>query len=128
MCGIIARRTLLIYYSNAFYDHVSVVPAGQTSYQPNFNITSVTRTNQDITLTWQSVMNNSYRLQFSTNLSEDPNSWTWIQWSPAVDTNLYATGAVFTFKTNLTAMFAYDPTIDTAGPLFFRIRGQSFKP
>jgi hypothetical protein len=107
---------------------VAVVPAGQTSYQPDFSITSFTRTNQDITLTWQSVMNNSYRLQYSTSLSEDPGSWAWIQWSPAVDTNLYATGAVFTFKTNLTTMFAYDPTFDTSAPLFIRIRGRSFQP
>jgi hypothetical protein len=113
---------------NAFYDHVSVVPANQTSYQPDFSITSFTRTNQDITLTWQSVMNNSYRLRFSTNLSEDLNSWAWVQWNPALDTNLYATGAVFTFKTNLTSMFAYDPTLDATTPVFIRICGQSFKP
>lgn len=112
---------------NAFYDHVSVVPAGQTEYQPPFSITSFTRTNQDITLVWQSVMNNSYRLQSSSNPS-DPNSWAWIQWGSAVDTNLYATGAVFSFKTNLVSMFAYDPAFDATAPLFIRVRGQSFKP
>jgi len=122
---------------NAFYDHVSVVPAGQTEYQPPFTITAFTRTNRDITLTWESVMNNSYRLQYSTNLSDDPNSWAWvqhgfatdpIQWGPAADPNLYATGAVFTFKTNLTSFFAFDPNFDPTGPLYLRIRGQSFKP
>jgi hypothetical protein len=116
---------------NAFYDHVAVMPIGQTDMDPRlmppYKIVSFTRTNQNIALTWESVMNNRYRLQVSTNLS-DPASWSWVKWSPKLDTNLVATASTFTFQTNLSSLFAYDPSYDPNAPVFFRIHCTSFKP
>lgn len=112
---------------NAFYDHVAVVPLGQSEYAPAYQILSCTRSNLDLTLTWQSVMNNSYRIQYTTNLF-DPWSWAFVKWSPKLDTNLYATGATYTFKTNLACLFSYDPAFDSGAPLFFRISERSYRP
>jgi hypothetical protein len=112
---------------NAFYDHVSVIPAGQTGYLPSYKILSFGRTNQDISLQWQTVMNNRYRLQASTNPA-DPLAWTWVERSPYLDTNFFATGTSFTFKTNLTSLFSYAPAFDPIAPLFFRIHSTSFQP
>jgi hypothetical protein len=112
---------------NAYYDHVSVIRAGQTEYLPPYRIVSFARTNQDITLQWQTVMNNRYRLQASTNVS-DPMSWTWVERSPYLDTNFFATGTSYTFQTNLLSLFSYDPAFDLNAPLFFRIYSTSFQP
>jgi hypothetical protein len=119
---------------DGFFDHVSVMPVGQTEYLPPYKILALTRTNQDITLQWQTVMNNRYRIQASTNPS-DPNSWAMIERALNVDTNFMATGTTFTFKTNVAALFYYDPPsvrvpvyFDLNGPLFFRIYSESFKP
>jgi hypothetical protein len=107
---------------SAFYDHVAVVPAGQTEYLPPYEVVSLARANQDIRLTWETVMNNRYRLQCSKDLS----SWSWVQRSPSLDTNFFATGPTFTFKTNLSSLFSYDPTFDPTAPLFFRVYSTSF--
>jgi hypothetical protein len=118
---------------NAYYDHVSVMPVGQTEYLPPYKILSFARTNLDFTLQWQTVMNNRYRLQASTNLS-DPNSWVMVERQSSIpgaaklDTNFFATGTSFTFKTNLTSLFSYDPAFDPSAPLFFRIHSTSFQP
>jgi hypothetical protein len=118
---------------NAFYDHVSVIRAGQTEYMPPYKILAFARTNQDITLQWQTVMNHRYRLQASTNVS-DPNSWAMVERQSNIpgaanlDTNIFATGTSFTFKTNLTSLFSYDPAFDPNAPLFFRIHSTSFQP
>jgi hypothetical protein len=112
---------------NAFYDHVAVVPVGQSEYAPPYSILSCVRSNLDLTLTWESVMNNRYRIQYSRNLS-DPGSWSWVNWGPKVDTNLYATGATYTFKTNLACMFAFDPSFDPAAPVFFRLYQRGYEP
>jgi len=112
--------------SNAFFDDVAVVPAGQTEYMPPYKIVAFARTNQDITLTWETVMNNQYRLQCSTNVS-DPSSWVFVQRSPYLDTNWAATATSFTFKTNLLSLFSYDPGFDPSAPLFFRIHSTSYK-
>lgn len=107
---------------NAFFDHVAVVPVGQPTLTPPFSVLAFTRTNQDISLTWETVMNNAYRLQCSTDLS----SWLWVQRSPTLDTNFFAAGPTFTFKTNLSRLFAYDPSFDPTAPLFFRILSTAF--
>jgi hypothetical protein len=118
---------------NAFYDHVCLMPVGQTEYMPPYNIVSVARTNQNITLQWQAVMNNRYHIQASTNIS-DPNSWVMVPRQPSnpgaakLDTNLFATGTSLTFKTNLVSLFSYDPAFDLSAPLFFRIHSTSFQP
>ena len=112
---------------NAYFDHVCLMPAGQTAFMPPYKILSFARTNQDITLTWQTLMNNRYRLQASTNLS-DPNSWVMVERELNVDTNFFATGTNFTFKTNLLSLFSYDPAFDPNVPRFFRIHSTSFEP
>jgi hypothetical protein len=112
---------------NAFYDHVSVVPIGQAGYQPPYRIVSFTRTNQNIALSWQSVMNNRCRLQVSSNPA-DPGSWAWVQFSPKVDTNLVPTGSSYTFQTNLSSLFSYDPGFNPNAPLFFRVFTSTFQP
>ncbi len=108
------------------FDHVAVVPAGQTEYMPPYKIVSLARTNQDVSLTWETVMNNRYRPQYATNISE-PMSWYSVERGPRLDTNFFATGTSFTFKTNLLSMFASDPSFDTNGPLYFRVQSTSFK-
>jgi len=112
---------------NAFYDHVSVVPVGQSEYVPPCQMVSCIRSNMDITLSWNSVMNNHYRIQYTRNLF-DPASWEWVRWSPSVDTNLYATGTNYTFKTNLACLFSFDPAFDPDAPLFFRIYQRGYQP
>jgi hypothetical protein len=113
---------------NAFFDHVAVMPEGQTeSPMPEYQIVAFARSNQDLTLTWETLMNNRYRLQYSTNLS-DPAAWAWVERSPYLDTNFFATGPTFTFQTNLASLFAFNPAVDLEAPLFFRIHSTSFKP
>jgi hypothetical protein len=106
---------------------VSVVPTGQSGYQPPYNLLSCTQSNQDLTLTWQSVRNNRYRIQYTRDLS-DPASWAFVQWSPKLDTNLYATGPTCMFKTNLACLFGYEPSVDVTKPLFFRIYSRAYEP
>jgi len=118
---------------NAFYDHVSVIPLGQTEYLPPYNILAFERENQDITWTWETVMNNRYRIQASQNVL-DPNSWKMLERELNVDTNFFATGTSYTFRTNIGALFYYNPPakvpqyFDPNLPLFFRIYGESFMP
>jgi hypothetical protein len=112
---------------NALYDHVAVVPTGQSEYLPAYKILSCTRSNLDLTLTWQSVMNNRYRIQYTRDLF-NPASWSFVQWSPKLDTNLYASGTNYTFTTNLACLFSYDPSVDLTKPLFFRIYSRGYQP
>ena len=106
--------------------HNYVAPS-PSEFLPPYQIVSLTRTNQDIALTWESVVNNSYRLQYTRNLS-DPWSWAFVKWSPKLDTNLYATGVTYTFKTNLACLFSFDPAFDPAVPLFFRLSSLGYQP
>lgn len=125
---------------NAFYDRVSVMPEGQTADMPPYSIVSAVSSGPDITLQWETVMNNRYRIRASTNVS-DPSSWFPIERSPRLDTNFVATGTTFTFKTNVSSLFYYDPNslairpewrvplyFDSNAPLFFRISSTPFVP
>lgn len=113
---------------NAFFDHVAVMPEGQVECpMPEYKIVSFVRTNQDITLTWETLMNNRYRLQYSTNIS-DTMSWSWVERRADADTNYLATGTTFTVKTNLTSLFSFNPAVDPNAPVFFRVHSTSFKP
>jgi len=96
---------------------VAVVPAGQAPYAPPFNLLSFERSGQDIELSWETVMNNKYRIQVSSDLS-----------NPGWDTNIHATGTSETFRTNLLGLFSYDPSFDPDAPLFFRIHSEPYVP
>jgi hypothetical protein len=56
-----------------------------------FRLLSIGMTNQIVSLTWESTSNCSYNVEVSSNLAA---------WTPLV-TNLTATGANFTFITNV---------------------------
>ncbi len=109
------------------FDNVCLRPTGQQEYQPAYDIASLSRSSQEVSLTWDTVMNNSYRLQYSTNLGAS-SAWSWIPWSPSVDYRLHATGPSLTFRTNLASLFASDPLFNPNAPLFFRVFSQSFNP
>jgi hypothetical protein len=106
--------------------HNYVTPS-PSEFLPPYKIVSLTRSNEDLTLSWESVMNNSYRIQYTSDLF-DPASWAFVKWSPKLDTNLYATGVTYTFKTNLVRLFSFDPAFDPNVPLFFRIFSGSYQP
>jgi len=119
---------------DALYDHASLMLTGQPDYLPPYNMTSVVRTNQDLALTWESVMNNRYRIQATTNPS-DPYAWVMLERERNLDPNLVATGPSFTFTTNVSSLFYYDPPyvkvpqyFDPSAPLFFRIYSEPFVP
>jgi hypothetical protein len=106
--------------------HNYVAPS-PSAFLPPYKFVSLTRSNLDLTLSWESVMNNSYRIQYTRDLY-NPASWAFVPWSPKLDTNLYATGATYTFKTNLAYLFSFDPAFDPATPLFFRISSRGYQP
>jgi hypothetical protein len=106
--------------------HNYVAPS-PSEFLPPYKIVSLTRSNQDLMLSWESVMNNSYRIQYTRDLS-DPASWAFVKWGPKLDTNLYAAGVTYTFKTNLASLFSFDPAFDPAAPLFFRISSRGYQP
>lgn len=72
-------------------DHYPVLMVFNNPYDKPFKLLSVTRTNPTVTLTWESVFGQPYRLESSTNLT----TWT------ALATNLVATGTNFAYNTNL---------------------------
>ena len=111
---------------NAFFDDVVVRPVGQAPYPPSYVDVAMARTNQEITLTWSTIMNNQYRLQCTTN-DLDPNSWSFVQFDPCVDPTFFANGPITTFKTNVVRFLSYDPLIDPNGPLYFRTYATSYK-
>ena len=60
-------------------------------YAKPFKLLSVTHSNQTVTLRWESVIGQPYRVESSTNLM----AWT------VLATNLVATNSTFTYATNL---------------------------
>jgi hypothetical protein len=97
---------------DAFYDHVSVMPAESTG-PPPFRILSVGLTNEVATLTWETVVNNTYQVEFSSDFS----SWS------RLTNKLVALGTNMTFTTG-TSGFPGAPD----APQFFRILSEDYVP
>ena len=71
-------------------DHLPVLLTFANPFNTPFNVTTFTRTNQSVSLKWESATNRIFSVEVSTNLTQ----WT------AVASNLFATGTNFTFTTN----------------------------
>jgi hypothetical protein len=71
-------------------DHLPVFMVFANPYSKAFRLTSIGRTNQSITLRWESVRGQPYRVEASSNLA------SWVTWA----NGLMATGNVFTWTTN----------------------------
>lgn len=72
-------------------DHLPVLMTFANPYDQPFRLVTVTRGNSTVTLVWQTVPGQQYRVENSSNLA----SWT------ALATNLMATNASFTYRANL---------------------------
>jgi endonuclease/exonuclease/phosphatase family metal-dependent hydrolase len=84
-------------------DHYPVLLVFDNPYDKPFQVRSIARTNTTVTLEWDSVFGQAYRVESSTNLS----TWT------TQANNIVATGTNLTYSTNL-----------NAAPRFFRVRRQ----
>lgn len=72
-------------------DHLPVLMVFNNPYDKPFKLLSVTRTNPTVTLKWESVFGQPYRVESSSNLT----TWT------TLANNLVASGTNSTFSTNL---------------------------
>jgi hypothetical protein len=72
-------------------DHLPVFMVFANPFNPPFRLLAIGRTNQIVSLQWESASNRSYNIEVSSNLTA---------WTPLA-TNLTATGANFTFTTNV---------------------------
>ena len=72
-------------------DHLPVLMSFNNPYDRPFRLLAVTRTNLAVTLRWETVPGQPYRVETSTNLT------TW----DALASNLVATSNSYTFGTNL---------------------------
>lgn len=82
---------LLATDSETASDHLPVVMAFNNPYDKPFQLLSFTRSNLTVTLQWQSVPGQPYRVETSTNLTA---------WSTQAN-NLLATNTTFTYQTNV---------------------------
>jgi len=78
-------------------DHLPVLMVFNNPYAKPFKLLSVARSNQTVTLRWESVFGQPYRVESSLNLT----SWT------TLATNLVATASTFTYATNLSEAGRY---------------------
>ncbi len=72
-------------------DHLPVMMVFANPYDKPFRLTSISRSNQNVTLKWESVPGQPYRLEASSNFSA---------WS-VFASNLQATSATYTFSSNV---------------------------
>jgi hypothetical protein len=72
-------------------DHLPVFMVFGNPFNAPFRLLTIGMTNQIVSLTWESTSNRQYHVEVSSNLAA---------WTPLV-TNLTATGADFTFATNV---------------------------
>ena len=78
-------------------DHYSVLMVFNNPYDKPFKLLSITRTNPTVTLKWESVFGQSYRVESSANLT------TWLTQA----NNLVAMGTNFSYSTNLNDPLRY---------------------
>jgi hypothetical protein len=78
-------------------DHLPVKMVFNNPYDKPFRVLALARTNQAVTLTWQSVLGQPYRVDSSSNLT----SWS------ALASNLVATSNTFTLTTNVVGDIRY---------------------
>lgn len=101
--------TLAWEYIRAYYDHVSVMPLGQSP--PPFKMLSLIVTNPNAaTFDWETSMNNTYDLESATTLG----SWSKFR------TDLLAKGTNLTFTTNL--------SLGPGTRQFFRVQSHNYVP
>jgi endonuclease/exonuclease/phosphatase family metal-dependent hydrolase len=74
-------------------DHLPVLMLFRNPYDKPFHLTSVQRSNATVSLGWESVPGQGYRVEGSSNLT---------QWA-VIANGLMATGATFSFSTNVAA-------------------------
>ena len=72
-------------------DHLPVMMVFNNPYDKAFRLLSIARSNASVTLTWQSVTGQPYRVDSSSNLA----AWT------GLASNLVATGMSYVFTTNV---------------------------
>ena len=82
---------LFSYDDNTASDHLPVFMVFGNPFGSPFRLLAIGRTNQIVSLQWESASNRSYNIEVSSNLTA---------WTP-LTTNLIATNASFTFTTNL---------------------------
>jgi len=82
---------LFSYDDTTASDHLPVFMVFANPFNTPFRLLSIGRTNQIVSLKWESTSNRQYHVEVSSNLTA---------WTPLV-TNLAATGADFTFSTNV---------------------------
>lgn len=78
-------------------DHLPVLMTFGNPYDKPFRLLGLTRSNLTVTMTWQSVLGQPYRVESSSNLTH----WT------VLATNLVATNSTFTYRTNLPDALSY---------------------
>ena len=81
-------------------DHAPVLMVFKNPYNTPFRLLSLAQTNQSVTLRWESGPNRQYRVEASSNLTL-ANSWN------TAASNLTATGAVYSFSTNVSGSPKY---------------------
>lgn len=78
-------------------DHLPVLMAFNNPYDKPFRLLSISRSNPNLTLTWESVVGQPYRVAASSNLA----TWT------VFASSLTATGGVYTLATNSTGTLSF---------------------
>ena len=78
-------------------DHLPVLTTFANPYDKPFRLLDLTRSNPTVTMMWQSVLGQPYRVETSTNLT----LWT------VLATNLVAANFTFTYATNLPDALRY---------------------
>ena len=102
---------------DAFYDHISVMPAVQTPL-PQPRLLSLAVTNQTMAFKWSTIMNNTDDILISPDL---------VNWSN-YQTGIVAIASDPTFTTNLVMSFTTNLPAPPTAPQFYRILSHNYVP